>query len=100
MTGNLKVTIAAHFTSDLETGTDPGLQTRCWSIEHFPASNRLRVIGILDLDPAKRVRAGLGLTDDSALLFEGVGEGNEVLRLYANKAAARGVDIGNQQKRD
>jgi hypothetical protein len=35
------------------------------TIKHFRASNRLRIVGIFDLDPGRRVRASLGLADDS-----------------------------------
>src|SRR5215472_16959056 len=35
------------------------------TIKHLPTSNRLRVVRILDLNPGKRVRAGLGFADDS-----------------------------------
>jgi hypothetical protein len=35
------------------------------TIKHFRASNRLQVVGILDLDPSKRITAGLRLADDS-----------------------------------
>ena len=41
------------------------LSLRQQTIKHFPASDRPRVVGILDLDPGKRVRAGLGFADNS-----------------------------------
>jgi hypothetical protein len=41
------------------------LSSRQHAIKPFPTSDSLRVVGILDLDPGKRVRAGLGLADDS-----------------------------------
>jgi hypothetical protein len=41
------------------------LLLRQQTIKQFPASNRLRVVEILDLDPGKRITAGLGLADDS-----------------------------------
>ena len=42
----------------LELGFVLSLQQQ--TIKHFPTSNRLRVAGILDLYPSKRVRASLG----------------------------------------
>ena len=35
------------------------------TIKPFPVSNSLRIVGILNLDPRKRVRAALGLADHS-----------------------------------
>jgi len=41
------------------------LSLRQQTIKDFPTSGSLRIVGIFDLDPGKRVRAGLGLADDS-----------------------------------
>jgi hypothetical protein len=41
------------------------LSLRQHTIKPFYASDSLRIVGVLDLDPSKGIRAGLGLADNS-----------------------------------
>jgi len=41
------------------------LSLRWQTLKPFPSSDRLRVAGIFDLDPRKRIWTGLGLADNS-----------------------------------
>jgi len=53
--------VAVELTESQNGDTRLWLRLQQQTIKPFPASDRLRVVGIYDLDPGKRITAGFGL---------------------------------------